>query len=254
MEKLRAERAGCVAASKLGFKALGVVWMVGGPFLLIIGTTCIGTTVDMMIGAEPYNPSIFGQWLIALGLTGALLFVTRRIRGQSRAVKRFLGELASQWQGRVLLGVGDTVYWLNHYWVDTVDPMKLFPGRYYGAAEMTVDGYPVLVDVNTAAASDQHQTYCSIRVACHIPSLDTTDDAGLYDEQADAIRSRLTSAGFIVSVSSAGILVEAGNSLLHTLKKAENILTLAKPVIEATRLAIALDAVPGEEIPYLPFA
>ena len=189
------------------------------------------------------------MWTLFIGVLLTVVLITRHMMGKRARIKQVMSELATALSGWPLNGIGDVVDWLNAYWPETVNPLKFFPGQYFGAAEMNIGGYPVLVDVNPIAASDKHMKYSNVRVACHIPSQNDGALTVPQTGQAGAIKSRLNAEGFSVALCSAGILLEADDGLLHSLKIPENILSLADPITDAARLAAALNAVPGEQIP-----
>ena len=67
MMKIRAEREGYAVYAGVGVKPLTMVWIIGGPFVLMTGGASIGWTVEMLTGEEPFHrpylscgPSLLG--------------------------------------------------------------------------------------------------------------------------------------------------------------------------------------------------
>ncbi len=249
MVKLRAERSGYASMAGVGMGPVAMVWMIGGSFLLMVGGGSVAFTFEMLTGDEPYNPAILIMWILTFSLVGALVFVSQMIRDRRARLQFGMSQIAAGFGGTPLASVNESVAWLNAYWTQSVHHLRLLPGHHYGAAEMVVAGYHVLLDVCPKAASDQHEAFSTIRVACEIPGVEESGDALLDSPAARPIRDRLIADGFTPALSSAGILADADDALVRSLKKAGNIQDLAEPVADAARLAAALNAAPMAEIP-----
>jgi ribosomal protein S27E len=250
MVKYRAERQGYAALQRAGMGPIGVILFAGGSFLLMLGGGTIGFTVMMITGDEPYSPLIFPMWAVTVAMVAGIALAIRWIKARQRTVQQGVAALVGSLGGRALVGLPGTVGWLNACWAGPIDPFEMMPGTYYGAGEVSISGYRVLVDVNPKPASQQHRSWSRILVACDVPGASSFDEqpAAASDATLD-LRRRIGAAGFDVQTTEAGLFARAGDDVVPGLLRPENIAALSEPIVDLVRLAAALDAAAVDRIP-----
>jgi hypothetical protein len=250
MEKYRAERLGYASLQRVGLGPVGTILMVGGPFLLMVGGGTIAFSYSMWVGDDPYSPAIFAMWGVTIALVIGLGLALSTVKRRLRRVRDGVSALVRSLGGRGLDGLTGVVGWLNRYWAGPVDPFELMPGSSYGAGAVVLGGYPVLVDVNPRAASQQHRSWARILVACAVPGVASGDDTTApFNVKAGRLIQKLSALGFEVRTTEAGLVGRAGEDVVPRLKKPGQIATLAAPITDLVRLAGVLDAAAVDEIP-----
>lgn len=245
LEKYRAERRGYASLQRAGIGPIGTILFAGGSFLLMVGGGTIAFSYLMIVGEEPYSPAIFAMWGVTAALVIGMAVAISTIRRRRARVRVGASTLAESLGGSGLDGLAGTVRWLNSYWAGPIDPFEMMPGSYYGAGAMVLGGFPVLVDVNPKAASQQHRSWARILIACDVPSVAAEDQLpiGETDETRDLLQ-RIGAAGYEVRVSAAGLFARAGDDIVPGLVRPEQIAAVAAPIVDLVRLAAVLDARP----------
>jgi len=250
MEKYRAERQGYASLQRAGFGPVGTIAMVGGPFLLMTGGGAVAFSYSMCVGDEPYSPAIFVMWGVTIALILGLALGISTVKRRQQRLRDSVSALVVSLGGRGLDGLAGVVGWLNSYWAGPIDPYEMMPGAYYGAGATNLGGYPVLVDVNPKAASQQHRRWVRILVACDVPGASSADDSSAPpDVGASRLVQKIAAAGFDITTTGAGLLARAGDDILPTLTRPEAIVALAEQITDLVRLAGSLGAIPVSDIP-----
>ncbi|MBW2276566.1 MAG: zinc ribbon domain-containing protein [Deltaproteobacteria bacterium] len=249
MEKYRAERQGYASLRRVGLGPVGTILMVGGPFLLMVGGGSIAFSYSMWVGDDPYSPAIFAMWGLTIALVIGLTIAVSTVKRRQARVRDGVAVLAASLGGRGLDGLAGVVGWLNRFWAGPIDPFEMMPGSCYGAGAIVLSGFPVLVDVNPRAASQQHRKWARILVPCAIPGVAINDDSTApFNVKASRLIQKLSAVGFEVTTSAAGLLARAGEDIAPELMKSGEIATLAMPITDLVRLADTLGAAPVNEI------
>ena len=243
LDKYRAERAGYAALRGVGLGPVAVIWFIGGSFLLMVGGGTLVFSWLMLTGEEPYSPAIFVMWGATVALVTGMVVAVRTIRRRQQRTRRAVDGLARSLGGRGLDGLAAAVGWMNEHWAGPRDPYELMPGNYYAVGELSLGGFPILVDVNPTAASQHHRAYSVILVACDVP-IGEGGTRPQFDEAAREIERRISAAGYDVEINEAGLIARAGEDVIPGLKQPENIAALAEPIADLARLAAALGATP----------
>lgn len=245
LERYRAERRGYASIQRVGLGSIGTILFAGGSFLLMAGGGTIAFSYLMLVGEEPYHPAIFAMWGVTLALVIGIALAISTIRRRRTRVRVGVASLADSLGGGGLDGLDGTVRWLNQHWAGPIDPFEMMPGSYYGAGAAVLGGFPVLVDVNPKAASQQHRCWSRILIACHVPDASSEDQQPVRetDETRDLLR-RIGDAGYEVRTSAAGLFARAGDDIVPGLLRPKSIAAVAAPIIDLVRLAHVLGARP----------
>jgi hypothetical protein len=250
MEKYRAERQGYASIQRAGLGPIGTISMVGGPFLLMLGGGTVAFSYSMATGQEPYNPLIFVMWGMTAALVAGLMLAVSSVKRRQRRVREGVSALVASLGGRGVDGLLGVVGWLNSYWAGPIDPYEMMPGAYYGAGALLLGGYPLLVDVNPKAASQQHRRWARILVACAVPGASARDESTApFNVHASRLIKKISASGFEIKTTEAGLFASAGEDIVPGLMKPGAIASLAVPITDLVRLADTLDARPVIEIP-----
>lgn len=178
----------------------------------------IGVPIAFALSGDGTGPLIgLAGIAILLVLFAVPYFLLRHQRRQ--AWKEPLQNLALQFGGRHSAELVDQVKWLNAYWSDTYRDAWIFgAGTRFGIVTADVGGYPLLLDTNPEGSIDRARNLVAypprlnILVAAYIP-LEAQSLKRLSPE-ARTHFDALSHAGFVLTLSTSGILAEANSDVI----------------------------------------
>jgi hypothetical protein len=246
LARYRAERLG-MQASMSRSAANATAYIVLGSFVPITAGSTMAMTVAAALGDETVPLAGIGLMVALASLNVGLIAAVYAWR--SRRKQRFtaaLADLAHQFRGRALAGLGGVVAWLNAYWASAYELHYLTAGPCHVAASIDAGGYCALIDIDPVTTHAHYKPRVHILLAGLVP------DAGarVASDAVHACRSWLEQAGFSLSVTPSGLLARAqGKTLTRLRKSPEAVHVLSTVITTLVGLAHALGAEPVAAMP-----
>lgn len=242
LERYRAEREGMAAVQSYSMSGSLLVYFIGGSFLVPIGGIALVLSVQTIMGKEEFSPAIFGVWGMLLGAVAVMAVIIGRQKRRKRRLRSGLEALCARFSGRILGGLQGTVGWLNTHWAGPYDVHDMTKGTYGDSAELVVDGYPALVELDPIPAAKQIRPRALLLVACEIPGLDSEMESTLQlSPESKRLLDRLEAAGLSVQTQEGGLIARADAQLIGRIIGQDGaVAELGDMLLTMTRLANSL--------------
>ncbi len=244
MERYRLERKGM--ANVQGYNVSNLLpFILAGSFLLPLGGSAVMISIQMLRGAEPYNPAIFLLWVLTFALAGGL-FGFHHLRKQKRAAfTEALGHVLHQFPGCLHDRVDVVVSWLNQFWSARYQTQFLMTGPYAMLAWVNARGFPAFLYVDPVSGGQHHSPKLHLLLAAWPRPSRQVDQAS-----ANAHRARLAQIGFEVSETEAGLMAIADRETQkRAARRPATLHELTPAVFTLTLLAEARGLEPAQPIP-----
>ena len=250
MERLRAERRGAAGLQKMSLaKATPVMIAVSLLTPAVLGSVAI-------LGEDLYGRDRLAALVLAsatfVGVAGFACWLWLR-RAKARTWRSAMRDLAQHLRGQLVLTLDQRVDWLNRLWMAEIAPAELHQSTLGCAAAVDADGYPALVLADPRASCPAQPARVEVLLAAWLPGLSDgmTDASAMVPSPSGVGAWRwITSQGFEITPSEAGLRATANATAVATLHRNPAALHALVPIIRTLAMvARSVHAVPVTAVP-----
>ncbi len=205
-------------------------------------------SVAMWNGSRVYHPTICLPWLALLALPVSMIIVRRyRITRRNR-ITTTLKALADSYEGKVHAQVGPSIDWLNRYWAGPYDLANINYGRYYHVVTLSINDYPVALELDPVPYDGELEPRADIFVACTVPIMPDAGASTLktLGEKAETFVSSIEEDGFRVELTDGGLCARAKPQKAKQLTEPFIIASLEDTMVRLVKAAVFIGAGPVE--------
>jgi hypothetical protein len=218
---------------------------IGGAIIVPVAAAAVAQTVSVVHGEEQDDGQLWLLWGIVVVGVIVVTLLRRRRRGRQLTIAASADQLQSQLGQPAPLSPVEAFAWLNRHWPAPTPTDEYFRGPYHSSVSGTVDGFPVMVDLEPAGFSDESSTFPP-RAVVYVAAVPGARTAG--EGEATAFRAAIGRSGFVVTtVPGAGLVAHGRPETIAWLRADPSRLTELTVVIwELVTLAVADGAAPPD--------
>lgn len=223
-------------------------WAVSLTLALPVCAAATYFSAAMWNGSRPFHPAIFLPWLSLLALPVAIV-IARRYRATKRnRITATLEALAGSYEGSVHGHVGPSIDWLNRYWAGPYDLANINFGRYYHVVTLSLNDYPVALEIDPVPYDDELEPRADIFVACTVPIMPDAGASTLktLGKKAETFVSSIEEDGFRVELTDGGLCAHAKPQKAKQLTEPFVIASLEDTMVRLVKAAVFIGAEPVE--------